>query len=116
MKQILVVDDDPSVAKVIKATLRAYEVTLTASGDEALQQAAQRQPYDLLITDYALPGMMGDAIAARLRALHPTTKTLLITGYLDVITVDPGALDARLAKPFRPSELQHTVRQLIGQP
>ncbi len=63
-----------------------------------------------------MPSIPGDEVARRLRAMHPATRTLLLTGYAEFLTVDSSAVDAQMAKPFAPELLRDTVRRLIGSP
>jgi CheY-like chemotaxis protein len=116
MKHILVVDDNVQIARIMAAVLGRYHVTVTHDGAEALARASRLPACDLLITDYLMPGMAGDEIAGRIREIHPNAKTLLVTGYGQLIAPDPGVVDAQLDKPFAPWALRETVAGLIGQP
>ena len=82
-ERILVVDDEESVALTLQAGLERLancEVAVSNSGEEALQ-LFERQPFDLLITDYKMPGTDGMTLAARVRQSYPSTAIVMITAY-----------------------------------
>jgi CheY-like chemotaxis protein len=114
MKNILVVDDNVGLTQVMAASLRDYRVTVAHNAPEALARAAMLDSCDLIITDYIMPGIAGDEVAVRVRALHPAAKTLLVTGYGEFIKVAEETVDARLPKPFSPATLRQVVGGLIG--
>ena len=68
-KQLLVVDDDPSLLLAVSDTLRAegYEVQTARRGSEAMIRVAESLP-DLIISDIRMPGMDGYALVRNLRA------------------------------------------------
>ena len=85
------------------------------SGDEALR-AAERFGGDihLLLSDVVMPGMKGPELAARLRAARPSIHVVLMSGYAgDVVTKDDLNEATLLSKPFPPSLLAETVRQVL---
>jgi CheY-like chemotaxis protein len=117
MKQILIADDSVSVADALAACLHgSYAVTVTHGSSEALAQAGALPCCDLLVTDYLMPQMDGAELAARVRALHPGAKVLLLTGLGEELELDHDPSDARLTKPFGPKELRDAVASLIGPP
>lgn len=83
--RVLIVDDDASVRTFVERVLRqpAYDTRVAADGAEALSIAATAAPFDLLLTDLAMPGMSGDELARRLRYSNPGLKVLYLTGYSD---------------------------------
>lgn len=117
MKHILIADDSVTVADALAACLdRRYDVTVTHGGTEALARATSLPACDLLVTDYLMPVMDGAELAERVRVLHPRTKVLLLTGFGDDLTLERDPSDARLTKPFGPTELRDAVVSLIGPP
>lgn len=80
--RILVVDDDPEIAKMLSRSLsrRGYIIDATASADEALARSA-KAPYDAAILDLVMPGRDGADLAAALRAQSPGLPIALLTGY-----------------------------------
>jgi YesN/AraC family two-component response regulator len=65
---------------------------------------------DLLITDHLMPGMTGVELAYAVRARHPATKILIVSGFAEVEGIDPAL--PRLTKPFVQSELAFAMAGL----
>jgi DNA-binding NtrC family response regulator len=68
--------------------------------------------FDLMITDFLMPGMNGVALIEHSKALAKDMKVLLVTGY-STIAEGPGARIPRLAKPYRQAELSRRVAELL---
>jgi PAS domain S-box-containing protein len=117
---ILVVEDDANVRQLVAQVLRraGYNVLEAACSDEALP-LGDHYGHDIhvLITDVVMPGLQGPELAARLRAVRPDIKVLLITGYAEHAALaqdhlPPGSV--LLTKPFEPAAVLRTVRWLLG--
>ena len=82
LHKILVVDDDPVVAKSFDRVLtrKGYSVITAESGEEALKKLATEN-YDVVYTDIKMPGMSGLEVAERVKAKRPWTPVVIITGY-----------------------------------
>jgi len=82
MKKILVADDEINSLKVVSATLSkaGYEVETVSTGEEALMRFAEGD-YDLVLSDYRMPGMDGEELLERLNAAAPFTPVILMTGF-----------------------------------
>lgn len=80
MKHILIVDDEEAVGYVFERFLaiKGYRVSVATSGEQALA-AYQADTPDLVITDYKMPGMNGDELLRRLRALDPGLPAVMIS-------------------------------------
>ena len=113
---ILLVDDEELV-RVATADMLGdlgYEVIEANSGAEALRLLRLGDEPDLMITDYLMPGMNGVQLIENARGIAPTMQVMLITGY-STVAEGPGASVARLAKPFRQSDLAALVADLLTQ-
>jgi CheY-like chemotaxis protein len=113
---VLVVDDDQDVRDFVATTLRKFghEVLSAADGRNAIEMMKKQKP-DLLITDYAMPGMTGADLAQAARALNADQKIVYISGYADSDALHEAARDALiLKKPFRVGELFHAVEQSLN--
>ena len=112
-RRVLVVDDDPLVAAGTAMMLEdlGHSASVAASADEALAQLGRESAPDLVLTDYAMPGMTGLELADRLRRERPELPVVLATGYAEVAAGAAPWLP-RLAKPYRQEELAALVSQL----
>ncbi len=112
-RNILVVDDEPQITRVLKTTLssQGYAIRTANDGDEALQVMKEWTP-DLLITDLRMPHMNGLELCRHVRAKSPLPIIVLSVKGEEKIKVD--ALDAGaddyVTKPFSVNELLARVR------
>jgi sigma-B regulation protein RsbU (phosphoserine phosphatase) len=114
--QILVIDDDPAIVKLLARSLKkqGYEVVVAEDGDQGLQQAFQIKPA-LIICDWMMPVMDGLEVCRQVKgdANLSTTFFILLTsrGATEdrVIGLDTGA-DEFLSKPINLNELKARVR------
>ena len=74
---------------------------------------SSEQHVDLLITDYAMPGMTGVELANRARELYPDLPILLATGYADLPSGTSTDLP-RLSKPYQQSDLERQISRLLA--
>ena len=114
---VLVVDDDNHVRRMLERTLAAegYRVTGVGDGGAALA-AVERSLPDVVVLDVGMPGLDGLAVARRLRAKGLALPILMLTAR-DAVTdrvrgLDAGA-DDYLVKPFAPEQLSARVRALL---
>ena len=84
-RRVLLVDDDALVREVLAGQLEdlGYRVALAQSGAVALARLDSGEDIDLMITDYAMPGMNGAVLLAETRLRRPRLPVLLLTGYAD---------------------------------
>ena len=117
---VLVVEDEEAVRQLAIQSLErnGYQVVASASGEEALGLASTFDgTIHLLLTDVVMPGMKGPELAARLRALRPGLKVLLMSGYAADVVMPGDLKDATLvSKPFSPSALTRAVRNALDVP
>ena len=118
-KHVLAVDDDAAMLMVITRTLADYNVSTARDATEAMAILSARDPIDLLITDYLMPGMTGEELTHHARATRDGLKILVITGHAHAVEhAEPEwwGKEAHLAKPFRVLALREAVDALIGPP
>lgn len=113
--RVLAVDDDALVLMNTVAMLEdlGHEVVEASSGKQALQVVQEGLPFDLVVTDQAMPGMTGVQLADTVRGLYPSMPIILATGYAEL---PPGADTKlkRLAKPFTMSQLSEIVSTVVS--
>ncbi|MDO9592724.1 MAG: response regulator, partial [Erysipelotrichaceae bacterium] len=123
--KVLVVDDSRECREVIKSMLTSmsFDVTTCSSGEEAvtiIQKAADTIQYDLMITDWNMPGMDGIEASRqikRLRAPDDSPAIIMLTAYNSPqiqAEVNQLGLAALLFKPVTPSLLLNTIMQIYG--
>lgn len=114
---ILVVDDDPKILKILQHTLskEGFRVTTAASGEEALQVARQMSPA-LVLLDIMMPGMDGFETYQRLRAIRGEVPVIILSARSDEIDKIVGfrmGVDDYQTKPFSPTELALRVKAVL---
>jgi two-component system response regulator HydG len=116
-ERLLVVDDTPTALEILTRTLGAcgYEAVGASSVAEAVR-ALEAGPFDLVITDYRMPGASGMDLVRHVRENLPGIGIVMVTGYGSiqgaVSAVKLGA-DEYLAKPFTDDELAGCVRRAL---
>ncbi|MFM0340912.1 ATP-binding protein [Paraburkholderia fungorum] len=117
VKRVLVVEDDSEVRAMLVECLRmlGYTVTEAADGPTGLNRLKDDNP-DLLMVDFAMPGMNGIDVIAEARKMREDLPVILATGYADV---DISGLAVKrctiLRKPFQLDDLARTVRLGLGE-
>jgi CheY-like chemotaxis protein len=117
-QRILVVDDDAGVRLYVRDALETagYRVDTAEDGAAALKALARRRP-DLLILDYAMPGMTGAEVARTVRADRPDLPILFASGYAETAALEDAVGPCRmLRKPFDTDELTGAVRDALVRP
>ena len=112
-RHILVVDDDPLVRYTVHMLLEddCYIVDEAGSGDEAL---ALFEPgkFDMVFTDYCMPGMKGDQLAAAIKKRSPKQPVVMITAFPEKLTCSDcplGGIDSFICKPFELETLRSAI-------
>ncbi|WP_183878382.1 ATP-binding protein [Rhizobium sp. BK512] len=113
-KRILLVDDDVLIAMSSADMLTdlGHEVVEAHSGKEALECLGSGADFDLMITDYSMPGMTGGDLAKAARTIAPGLPILIASGYAEL----PPGLDldvAKLGKPYTQDQLAQEIGKLM---
>jgi len=113
--RILAVDDDPLVRVTLSALLEdmGHVVVSAESGQQAVDAFDGGGHFDLLVTDYAMPGMTGAELVESVRTVQPEVPIVVATGYAEVAS---GALRGvtQLAKPFDRKALAGAIDAAVG--
>ncbi len=111
---VLLVDDEELVRMGTADMLAdlGHVVTHADSGDAAILLLEDRR-FDLIVTDYLMPGMNGVDLVHRAHARRPDMPVLLVTGFADLADGDAEDL-MRLPKPFRQGELSRAIDRIMG--
>ncbi len=114
---VLFVDDEQLVRQLGRRILEAasYEVVLATTGEQALELLeAERSRFSVLVVDHSLPGIQGDVVAARARALEQNIGVVRASGYRDVFeTTENVEATVFLPKPYTRNDLLNAVHDAI---
>jgi PAS domain S-box-containing protein len=112
--RVLVVDDEPEVASLLREWLRedGHTAVLTSSAKDALELLSVRS-FDILLTDIIMPGALdGIQLAERAQALYPAMKILLMSGYSrETATARTDVPWPLLVKPFHKADFATALKQ-----
>ena len=116
-RRILVVDDEPLVCDAVKMMLDfdGHLVKTAGNGKEALAKFQEGQ-FDLVITDFEMPGMKGDELAAAIKAQAPNQPVVMITAYAEMLQASGNPLtgiDCLISKPFLLENLREAIAKVI---
>jgi len=110
---ILIVDDDQDILKLISIRLRAagYNTAIANNGAEAMSAISLQRP-DLVISDLRMPAMDGMALLEAVHGAHPTLPVIILTAHgsiPDAVRATQRGVFGFLTKPFDSQELLHQV-------
>lgn len=119
-QSILLVDDEAdirdSLRMLIEASIEDVDVVTAESGTAALDALA-RQPVDLIITDYKMPGMNGLEFLHRAQKTSPKTPRILVTAFPDleiaIKAINEAGIENFFTKPFEPEQVLAVVREIL---
>jgi DNA-binding response OmpR family regulator len=118
-RKILVVDDDPTMVKLINVNLKLnnYSVVEAISGEQALE-VIQTEPLDLVVLDIMMPGVDGWEVLRRIRSNTETQEmpVILVTAKTqdsDVIRGWELGADEYVIKPFNPLLLVEVIKMVL---
>lgn len=115
--RILLVDDDPSATRLYRTMLAnaGHDVVTLDSGVDAVEAAA-RERFDVVVTDFHMPGIKGDVTLSLLRTRQPQLPVVILTSEASV-TIERHARDAGAAaflrKPCNVETLARTLSRVV---
>ncbi|MCJ2084223.1 PAS domain-containing sensor histidine kinase [Methylobacterium sp. J-090] len=116
-RKVLVIDDDPDVRRFLSASLESlgFDVVVAEDGERGLAALESAEP-DLLLVDYAMPGMNGAQVAALARARRPRLPIVFASGYSETAAIEEavGPTAVLLRKPFGVSDLEAVLGDALG--
>ena len=117
-KKILIVDDAGPVVVLCVNVLQAlgYAVKGANRGETAVE-LMRKEPFDLMVLDYKMPGMSGFEVFEQAHALHPSMAVVLVTGHGTPEIINEAnrmGFNAILLKPFTSDELRGTVEKVLA--
>ena len=117
MANILYVDDEPAIGLILQDTLeRLGHTAIGATNVPEALGALARTHFDLIISDYRMPGLSGLEFLELLRAEGKDVPLIMLTGYATiehaVAAIKAGATDY-ITKPLQPEQLEHAVGQAL---
>lgn len=115
---VLVVDDEPAMRRILRRTLEAenFHVEEAADGEAALRLIQNHpRPFDLVLTDLSMPIIDGRRLSETLRRYRPTVAVLCMSADPDAVPyIESSDTPVRvILKPFTPDALYHAVRDAI---
>jgi DNA-binding response OmpR family regulator len=114
----LVVDDEPSMRRILRRTLEAenFQVEEASDGEAALRLIqARTEAFDLVLTDLSMPLIDGRQISETLKRYRPSVAVLCMSADPDAVPyIESSDAPVRvMLKPFTPEDLYHAVRDAI---
>ena len=111
--KILIVDDEPNVLKSLARLLKQYEPITAGSGEEALL-LAENQVFDLVISDYRMPGINGIDFLILFKRMQPDAIRIVLTGFADLEGAQHAINEAQvfrfINKPWSNLEILNVVQ------
>jgi PAS domain S-box-containing protein len=113
--RVLLVDDDILVSMGAADMLLdlGHSVTEAQSGAQALKLLETDSPFDIVVTDYAMPGMNGFELAQRIKGSNPRLPIVLATGYAELPT-DRSIEFGHLSKPYTANALAAAIEKAVN--
>ena len=116
-EKILVVDDNNFLRSVVSKMLSmlGYEVLSADSGENGLSLFLKNK-FDIVLSDYEMPGMDGVAFACSVKKSSPRTPVVIMTGAgkETVLARKSTAVDEVISKPFTLAGIDETIQNLLG--
>jgi signal transduction histidine kinase len=116
-KRVLVIDDDSAVREITVSLLQRMGCSVqdAGSGGAGLDLLARSDAaFDLVVLDYAMPGMNGADVARAIAKEFPTLPVLFVTGYADLTALRDIGEERIAQKPFHQPDFAAKVKRLLG--
>ena len=120
MGTVLVVDDDSALLTVASNMVErvGFQVLCARSGEEAIELYRQnRERINLVLLDWSMPGMDGEAVAVALHQINPDVRVLLSSGYSEEMVMDnfdAGHITGFVQKPYSFEQLKLKLHESIS--
>jgi CheY-like chemotaxis protein len=119
LHRVLVVDDDPVVAKSFDRVLsgKGYAVITASSGQEALNKL-EAEDYDVVFTDIKMPGMSGLEMAEQVKQRRPWLPVVIVTGYGspdNEARAEAAGVSGFLRKPLSPEMIEGSAQKAMSE-
>jgi len=117
--RVLIIDDEVPILNGIKLNLgRTFDLTLASGGEEALKAVEEEEAFEVVVSDMSMPGMTGVEVLAKIKSMHPTIQTILLTGHADFEfggsqALQSGQLFRILSKPCPPNKLKEAIEAAV---
>ena len=128
MSRILIIDDDQDILKALR---RLFSLTPCTAGEQSFRvsvdsfvspqlalEKARHTAYDLVISDYRMPGMNGVQFLKAFREIQPEVPRLILSGYADlnglIGAINEAGISRFIAKPWNDYELVSAVGQALA--
>jgi CheY-like chemotaxis protein len=115
--RVLVIDDDSAVREITVSLLQQMGCSVedAGSGGAGLDLLARSEAaFDLVVLDFAMPGMNGAEVAREIAKDFPELPVLFVTGYADLTALREVGEDRIAQKPFDHAEFAAKVKRLLG--
>jgi signal transduction histidine kinase len=117
--RLLVVEDEPLVREVLGVYLAEdhHDVVTAVNGREGLEKFKTEGPFDLVMSDRAMPEMNGDQLAIEIKRINPKQPLILLTGFGDLMSgagEQPQGVDLVVSKPFTLTTLRSAIAKSTG--
>lgn len=118
--RLLLIDDEVNLCRMMKLNLERtgeFDVTTAFSGEEGVGKASN-EAFDVVITDFRMPGMNGDKVVQAIKAVKPELPVLLSSVYHDdPNTITPSAdrrADGLISKPIDHAQLLQVIKDVLA--
>jgi CheY-like chemotaxis protein len=116
-KLILSVDDEPNILYTRQAILEAegYHVLSASDGEDALELFDAHPVTDLVLLDYAMPGMDGITVALQMKSRRPSVPIFMISAHYAALSkISLSCVDCVISKGNGPAYLLERINQLFS--